>query len=104
MLMGSLRMLNRGIRMLFTLGMIALAVMFSGSAVGLRCILVMLGGLVVLVSSHFRLFSCLLPQRVIKPPAVGLFRRLHRSTEIALVRGPSLSLPAFLSGAGFCLS
>jgi hypothetical protein len=57
MLMRGLRMLHCGVCMLLALGMIALAVMFGRRAVGLRCVLVMLRGLVVLVSSHIRLFA-----------------------------------------------
>lgn len=49
-------MLHCCVRMLFALGMIALAVMFGSRAVGLGCVLVMLRSLVVLVSSHIRLF------------------------------------------------
>ncbi len=61
--------------MLFALGMIALAVMFGSRAVGLRCVLVMLRSLIVLVSSHIRLFCYLLPQRMTKPPTMPLFPR-----------------------------
>jgi hypothetical protein len=69
MLMGGLRMLHRGIRMLFTLGMIALAVMFSSSAVGLRCILVMLAAL---LCSSLAVFASL----VVCSPSGSSSRRL----------------------------
>jgi hypothetical protein len=60
-LVSGLRMLLRSIGMLLTLDMIALAVMFGGGAVSLRCILMVLSSFVVFVSGHFRLVGCLLP-------------------------------------------
>jgi hypothetical protein len=51
-LMSGLRVLFGALSMFFALGMIALAVMFSGGTVRLGCILVMFGGLVVFVSRH----------------------------------------------------
>ena len=52
MLMSGLRMLHRSARVFLALRMVALAVMFGSGAMGLRRVLVMLGGLIVLVSSH----------------------------------------------------
>lgn len=53
-LMSSLRMLLGGGRMLLTLGMVALAVVFRSGPVCLGRVLVVLGGFVVFVSSHGR--------------------------------------------------
>jgi hypothetical protein len=63
-LVSGLRMLLRSIGMLFTLGMIALAMMVGSGAVSLGRILVVLSGFVVFVFSHFRLVGCLLPAGV----------------------------------------
>jgi hypothetical protein len=51
-LMSGLRVLFGALSMFFALGMIALAVVFSGGTVCLSCIFVMFGGLVVFVSRH----------------------------------------------------
>ena len=53
MLVGSLRMLLGDIRMFLALGMVALAMVFSSGTVCLRSVFVMLGSLVMFVSSHF---------------------------------------------------
>jgi len=53
MLVGGLRMLLGDIRMFLALGMVALAMVFSSGTVSLRSIFVMLGSLVMFVSSHF---------------------------------------------------
>ncbi len=58
-LMGSLRMLLRGRGMLFTLGMVSLAVMFRSRPVCLCGVLVVLRSLVMLVSCHRRLLVVL---------------------------------------------
>jgi hypothetical protein len=52
-LMGSLRMLPCRLAMFFTLGVVAFAVMFGCGSMRLSCILVVLGGFVVLVSCHY---------------------------------------------------
>jgi hypothetical protein len=52
MLVGGLRMLLRDIRMFLTLGMVALAVMFSCGSMCLGSVFVMFGRLVVLISCH----------------------------------------------------
>ena len=61
MLVSCLRVLLRSISMLLALGMVALAVMFGGSAVRLGRVLVVLSGFVMFVSGHVRLVGCLLP-------------------------------------------
>ena len=53
MLVGGLRMLLGDIRMFLALCMVALAMVFSSGTVSLRSIFVMLGSLVMFVSSHF---------------------------------------------------
>ena len=63
-LVSGLRMLLRSIGVLFTLCMIALAMMIGSGPVSLGRILVVLSGLVVFVFCHFRLVGCLLPARV----------------------------------------
>jgi hypothetical protein len=52
MLVGGLRMLLGDIRMFLALGMVALTMVFSSGTVSLRSIFVMLGSLVMFVSSH----------------------------------------------------
>ena len=61
MLLGGLRVLFRGARVLLTLGMIALAMVFSSGTVRLGGVFVMFGSLVVLVFSHLSLVGCQLP-------------------------------------------
>jgi hypothetical protein len=51
-LVSGLRMLLRARRMFLALGMVALAVVFGGGAMGLGGVFVMFGGLVVFVFSH----------------------------------------------------
>ena len=53
MLVGGLRMLLGDIRMFLAFGMVALTMVFSSGTVSLRSIFVMLGSLVMFVSSHF---------------------------------------------------
>ncbi len=53
MLVGGLRMLLGDIRMFLALGMVALAMVFSSGTVSLRSIFVMLGSLVMFVSSVY---------------------------------------------------
>jgi hypothetical protein len=52
MMVSGLRVLLSALRMLFGVGMIALAVQFSGGTVCLRGILVVIGSFVVFVSCH----------------------------------------------------
>jgi hypothetical protein len=54
-LTGSLGMLPCGICVLFSFGVIALAMMLSSGSMGFGCVLVMLSSLVMLVSGHLRL-------------------------------------------------
>jgi hypothetical protein len=61
MLVGRLRMLLCGIRMLLTLGVIALAVMFGRGTVCLSRIFMVFGCLVMFISSHCKPLGCLLP-------------------------------------------
>ena len=86
-------MLHCRVRVLLTLGMIALAVMFGSGAVGLRRVLVMLGGLVVLVSSHFSPLWRLLPQRGYQTADAPFVPAITSSrSKIALVRASLLRL------------
>jgi hypothetical protein len=52
LLLGSLRLLLRGLRMLRTFGVITLSVMIGRGAMRLCCILVMFGGADMFVLSH----------------------------------------------------
>lgn len=61
LLVRTLRMLLRTGRVFLALGVVALAVMFSGGAMGLCGVFVMFGSLVVLVSGHEILVGCQLP-------------------------------------------
>jgi hypothetical protein len=58
--------------MLFALGMIALAMMLGCRAMRFCCILVMLGGFIVLVSCHLQVPYQMLPA-ITKPSLASLF-------------------------------
>jgi hypothetical protein len=63
MLACRLRVLLRTLCMLLALRVVALAVMFGGRTMGLSSLFVMLGGLIVLVSSHGSLVGWSVPVR-----------------------------------------